>query len=420
MTKPSSILFLSGASLFAFVLASGCGSDKCEDTDSCGDFPRAGASSGGTGGNAGHSGTSTGGSTAGSSAKGGASATGGNGGNAGLAGESGQAGGGQAGAGATNQAGEGGEGGEAGAGAAGAAGSDPCDGSCRGPTPVCDPATADCVECTKSSHCGGSTPVCDTDSGTCVQCTAADTTACDGDTPVCDTSASQCVACNAASDCTSAGAARCHDHACVACSTNEDCAHLTGTPLCDAGTCVQCTPADESACGDYSCNPATNSCTETPRGSVATCEPCLADSECVGGDQSDPEKRCIPMNFQGTARDGGFCLKRFSAGCDQPYKVPLTEVSLSGAPSEAYCGIDEAVTRCEAVLDLLHSRACPDGLDSSCGCHRDENGNCLDAGLGGLCRTVDMVSNQCTFPCDADNRCLPSLACSDSAPKYCE
>ncbi|HTQ04572.1 MAG TPA: hypothetical protein VMI54_11980, partial [Polyangiaceae bacterium] len=90
MTKPSSILFLSGASLVAFVLASGCGSDKCEDTDSCGSFPQAGAPTAGKSGagNAGHAGSGGGGGTAGTGAKGGASGSGGTT-SAGAAGESG-------------------------------------------------------------------------------------------------------------------------------------------------------------------------------------------------------------------------------------------------------------------------------------------------------------------------------------------
>jgi hypothetical protein len=416
MTKPSSVLFLSGASLLAFALASGCGSDKCEDTDSCGSFPQAGSTAAGRGGSsAGHSGTSNGGSTAGSSAKGG---TGGRGGSS-NAGESGQAGGGESGTGPA--AGHGGESGQAGIGAAaGAGGSDPCDGACSGATPICKADTGDCVECTKSSHCGGSSPVCDTESNSCVQCSADDSSACDGETPVCDTGSSQCVACNVTADCSSAGAPRCHDNACVACTSNDDCAHLTDKSVCDGGTCVQCTVSDESACGLNSCDPAKNRCTETARGSVGNCEACLADSECVGGDQADPDVRCVPMNFQGTARDGGFCLRRATKTCTQPYKVPITAQSLSGADAESYCGIEQTLTRCEAVLDLVNSRACPDGLDTSCGCQRDGDGACTGAGAGGLCKTVGVDANQCTYPCAVANQCPTAFSCDVPATAYCQ
>jgi hypothetical protein len=146
----------------------------------------------------------------------------------------------------------------------------------------------------------------------------------------------------------------------------------------------------------------------------------LADSECVGGDQSDPDARCVPMNFQGTPRDGGFCLQRVSKGCTNQYEVVTMVASLSGASSEGYCGIDETTTRCEAVLDLFHSRACADGLDTSCGCPRDSGGNCTEPGAGGLCETVGPNSHQCTYACDADNRCPSSLSCSGTGTTYCQ
>jgi len=397
------------------------GFSGCEASRTCPPSSTAGKSGAG---NAGHAGSGGGGGTAGTGAKGGASGSGGTT-SAGAAGESGQAGAsGQAGSGSGlgGTSGNGGESGQAGTGAAGAGGSDPCGGACQGSTPLCDPDTAECVECTKSSHCAGPTPVCDTTTGTCVQCTATDSSACDGDTPVCDTTASQCVACLATSDCSSPAAAHCDTDTstCVACTGPDDCSHLSGTALCDSGTCVECTVTDESACGANSCNPATKTCTQTPRGSVGTCEPCLADDECTGGNQDDPDARCVPMSFQGTPRAGGFCLRRAAKTCTQPYKVPVTTESVSGASSEAYCGIDQAVTRCEAVLDLLHSRACPDGLDTSCGCERDNDGNCTGPGAGGVCKTVGVDSNQCTYACDLDNRCPSSLTCAGSDPTYCQ
>ncbi len=413
------VLALAGASVVS------CSSEfsGCEASRTC---PPDGASAGkGGSSNAGHSCGGSGGSSAGTSAKGGNGGTSGTSGK-GAGGESGQAGAsGQAGTGAVS--GRGGTGGGAGQGGqagstAGAGGSDACDGACKGATPICKGDTGDCVECTKSSQCDGSTSVCDTSSNSCVQCTALDSTACDGDTPVCDTSADQCVGCLATADCSSASFAKCDtgENTCIHCTGNDDCAHLTGTAICDSGTCVQCTAADESACGANSCNPATKTCTQTARGSVGTCEPCLADSECVGGDQADPDMRCVPMNFQGMAREGGFCLRRTVKTCTQPYKVPITAQSLSRAESESYCGIDQAVTRCEAVLDLIHSRACSDGLDTSCGCPRDTDGNCTAPGSGGVCKTVGVDANQCTYPCDLDNRCPSSLTCGGTGTTYCK
>jgi hypothetical protein len=46
-------------------------------------------------------------------------------------------------------------------------------GGCQVPTPVCDPATLDCVECLTDDQCpGGTEPVCDPDSHTCRGCLA--------------------------------------------------------------------------------------------------------------------------------------------------------------------------------------------------------------------------------------------------------
>jgi hypothetical protein len=145
----------------------------------------------------------------------------------------------------------------------------------------------------------------------------------------------------------------------------------------------------------------------------------VADSECIGGDHSDPEQRCVPMEFQGVARSGGFCLRRRIKTCVRPYLILITAESLSGAASEEYCGIDQEATRCEAVLDLFHSSACPDGQDSSCGCSRDTEGNCTDAGAGGLCRTVGVFATQCTYQCGALNDCFTGLTCGGDSPMYC-
>ncbi|MFY0531584.1 hypothetical protein [Nannocystis pusilla] len=57
-------------------------------------------------------------------------------------------------------------------------------------TPVCDPESGKCVECTveDASACAGETPVCDAESGTCVGCSEhaqCPNTACDIETGAC-------------------------------------------------------------------------------------------------------------------------------------------------------------------------------------------------------------------------------------------
>lgn len=288
--------------------------------------------------------------------------------------------------------------------------------------PVCDQATDTCVECLKSADCHGETPACDPSTNACVECTQDESDACMGETPMCDADVNLCVACLVNTDCADAAGSRCTGaKECAPCMDSDDCAHIAGKNVCDNGVCVQCTVSTEaSACGANACDPATKTCTETARGSVGICLPCAADSECEGGDLSDPDQRCVPMEFQAVPRPGGFCLRRFSKTCARPFTIPFATTSLSGAPAENYCGIDTATTRCEAVLDLINSRECSDGNDAACGCNRDQDGNCIDTGEGGLCRTVALVPNQCTYPCGVNNHCPTGTTCAGTGTTFCQ
>jgi hypothetical protein len=182
---------------------------------------------------------------------------------------------------------------------------------------------------------------------------------------------------------------------------------------------VQCTVATEALCAGNSCNPATKTCTTTPIGTKSDCEPCVADSECVGGDQADPEMRCVPMTYAGVPRPGGFCLRRLAKTCERPFSIRITQASLSGASREDFCGINEQTTKCEAILDLLRSSTCPGMTDSECGCQRNQQKNCVGAGETGLCRMVGALSNRCTYRCGIRDDCPEGLTCSATSPKYC-
>src|SRR5262249_13699996 len=158
----------------------------------------------------------------------------------------------------------------------------------------------------------------------CVECVGSQD--CTGTKKICDTTADACVDCLAPADCKDAKAAKCDAKACVKCTSNDDCAHIAGKTVCDtkAGECAQCNVANEAVCNGKSCNPATETCTTTAVGTKDLCEPCLADSECIGGNQADPDVRCVPMTFNGTARAGGFCLRRVSKTCEKPFSIPTT------------------------------------------------------------------------------------------------
>jgi hypothetical protein len=366
--------FASGIALGFTVFALSCSSTTdCDSSGTC-------APSGGSGG--------VGGTVA-------------SGGSAGLAGSSS----GGASAGASGAIGEG-----------GAAGAAPCDGKCSGATPACDAASQTCVQCVDATQCAAPTPACATDSNTCVACN--DDPDCPSATPLCDKPNHACVACLQQSDCTDATASKCDADACKPCTIDAECSSIAGKGVCNAGACVQCTATNESACDGNACNPASEQCTATPVGTIDLCGPCLADSECIGGDQADPDVRCVPMKFMGVARPGGFCLRRFSKTCSRPYfLMPTDLVSLSGATAESYCGIDEDSTRCEAVLDFVNSRACSDGNDTSCGCARNTAGACTEAGQGGLCETVLGVPDTCTIPCGATAQCVNGYTCP--SVNYC-
>ena len=249
----------------------------------------------------------------------------------------------------------------------------------------------DCVKGDDDKACkDASTPACLND-GTCVEC--------DEDEQCADPEASMCDT---------------QKHECVACEGDEQCAHLEETSLCSptTNTCVQCTVADESACGANSCDPATNTCTTTPRASLNACEGCQADSECK------TNFRCVPMEFQGQAREGGYCLKDSTVeGCTvNPYRAPSpARVSLSGEEATVYCSINETLTTCEAVLDLNKDKDCTTADD------------CGVPGLNdGLCETVSLSPNKCTYGCQNVADCNPSgtgSSCAGdaagSAATYC-
>ena len=315
----------------------------------------------------------------------------------------------------------------------------PCNGMCGGSTSVCDIPTDKCVECLKKTDCTTSTkPVC-TASNTCVECSGnadckdstkpvcnsvsnacvgclASTDCKDAAKPVCNTATNACVACLGNADCKDPTASLCNTstNTCSPCSVDADCSQISVKGVCSAGTCVQCTVANETACGANSCNPATKGCTTTAKWSRVTCQSCVADSECGDGSgTASPSFRCIPMTFgPSAAAHGAYCLQKVTNGCSSPYAVSFSAISLSGAAIEAYCGINQSATTCEAVLDLASAKTC--SLDGDCG-----------GGQGGLCKAISVVApaNRCTIPCGSTAECLssgPGSTCSNTVNGYCK
>jgi len=114
------------------------------------------------------------------------------------------------------------------------------------------------------------------------------------------------------------------------------------------------------------------------------------------------------------AAHGSYCLKDASPGdCTRPFRIGLTgRTSLDGHTSP-FCGINETLTTCEAVNALVGDAPCPGGLDSECP-------------EGGLCRTVGIAANRCTYECGLAVECTasgsPGGTCgrgTTSGPRYC-
>jgi hypothetical protein len=75
---------------------------------------------------------------------------------------------------------------------------------CPPDAPFCEGGS--CVDCTAIASCAEydpASPVCDPASGACVECTAGDDSACSGATPVCDAALQECVKCSAHAQCDS-------------------------------------------------------------------------------------------------------------------------------------------------------------------------------------------------------------------------
>jgi hypothetical protein len=137
--------------------------------------------------------------------------------------------------------------------------------------------------------------------------------------------------------------------------------------------------------------------------SIDVCGRCVADSECK------QDHRCIPMNFGGASR-GGYCMQRITGGCSRPFgAAPIKRASLSGAAAEAYCGISEDKTSCEAVLALLLGRVCADGQASQCGAE------------GAVCGNVNHATPpRCSYACETSIDCPANIPCPVSGTdKFC-
>ena len=173
-----------------------------------------------------------------------------------------------------------------------------------------------------------------------------------------------------------------------------------------------CTPQTErSACDAKSCHPVSLVCTSMELATRGPCDTCYSDSNCEA-----PNHRCVKMAYDGNAHpDGmtGFCLpliEEEGADCSPPFVVVLhDQESMSGLPRQSYCGIQQALTTCEAVRAFHTAAVCPTGRDDDCP-------------AGGICRPISTRGGQtgfrCTYACVDASECSTQSA-SVNCAGYC-
>jgi len=277
------------------------------------------------------------------------------------------------------------------------------------------PDAGDCLFCPESE------PVC-VNGTECVQCAGGvnEQKYCTDRDQVCDVENQVCVDCLDDTQCTAPNASRCDldNNVCAGCQTAAQCDDVEGLPAsdnaCDDGICRECTPETEAeTCpGGTSCDPETNTCTDTTVGSLAVCDECIADSEC--GDEGEPSEayKCVPMYYPNDQtrfpdEEIGFCLKTTDGGCERPYAITLRDRGTLSEPSSSddYCGVNEELATCPAVAALVADERCPNGTDEECE-------------PSGICRQVGNLQNRCTYLCsdvvECKNAPVPGSTCGSS------
>lgn len=252
--------------------------------------------------------------------------------------------------------------------------------------------------------CIGDTPICNEDAETCVECLETE----DCEEALCDTESNKCVQCLENADCIETDASLCDAGTCSSCTQDDDCTHLSDTPVCDevSGTCVECTSdTEEELCGEFSCSSLTHTCTTTTRGLLGTCEACEADSECA------TDRKCIMDQFEG-ADVGYFCfLEQGTTGCGdmisarRPYRTIVETTSLDGTEPQNFC-LPPNSTTCQGIKDT-QSVNC--ATSDECGLPNLDDGYCPDSGDG---------AGFCSYLCGGALDCASVLECGDT-PLHC-
>lgn len=157
--------------------------------------------------------------------------------------------------------------------------------------------------------------------------------------------------------------------------------------VCDPAT-ARCDCVDDSACGaEQVCDVAQGRCVTEGAG---TCQPCSSDRECT----EPAHSVCVEMTFRGEPV-GAFCQP--TGICDGPYRHRVTRTTLSGAAT-AVCLLDEALTTCSAIRDMVSGKRCVASLE------------CGEGGDDAAC-----WSGTCSHPCNFGEDCVGAAICSGAS-----
>jgi hypothetical protein len=86
-----------------------------------------------------------------------------------------------------------------------------------------------------------------------------------GDDSNCNGTMNDACECIVNTSCTDPGNSRCSAGKCLGCTSNAECTHIPGFPVCNFSVCVQCTTASPAACGTgLVCDDTTHTCVAAP------------------------------------------------------------------------------------------------------------------------------------------------------------
>lgn len=233
---------------------------------------------------------------------------------------------------------------------------------------------------------------------------------------VCNPSNAHCVACLDDTSCASATASACNvtTNSCEACTTNAQCTHLTGTPACSMGTCVQC-GANSDCDSTHACDPATHTCVAITPAAKYACDSCLRDSECQTG------QACVHTTRFSQPVPGTFCawvVDTVNTGTDctgvRPFVNPTAVTTADGTPVMV-CQL--VSSSCPAFRSFLNFCPTPSTTMSSPACSPNMDGFCVPLSSTNQECTIG-CSNNIDCPC-TDGSCVQQFKCMGIGGGFC-